>query len=163
MLRRMTFVSALLVLAACAGVEPIGRGVSRAPAPPEAAAPAAAEVPPEAALAPSEAPTPPRAVAAENVTAPAAAPRRASRSGEDEIVVPGQAGRQVPPPNGDPRNIIERMEDIRAWDQCVMGEQGAFDGDPMSPRLDTPEDLCRRSLGMSDRDAVPESRVRRVR
>lgn len=160
---RMIFVSALLALAACANVEPIGRGVSRAPAPEAAAAPPpAAAVPPAPQLPPSQAPAPP-IVAAENVAAPPAAPRPAPRSGEDEIVVPGQTERQVPAPNGDPRNIIERMEDIRAWDRCVMSEQGAFDGDPMRPRLDTPEELCRRSLGMADRDAIPESRRRRAR
>ncbi len=163
MLRRMTFVSALLALAACAGVEPVGRGVSRAPTPPVVeASPPAAAVTPAPQLPPVEAPAPP-IVAAENVAAPPAAPRQRSRSGEDEIVVPGQTERQSPPPIGDPRNIIERNEDIRAWDRCVMSEQGAFDGDPMSPRLDTPEDLCRRSLGMADRGAIPESRRRRVR
>lgn len=160
MLRRMIFVSATMALAACAGVEPVGRSASRAPAPPAAEAPAAPVAPP-AQLPPSAAPPP--IVAAENVVAPPATPRRAPRSGEDEIVVPGQTERQVPAPNGDPRNIIERMEDIRAWDRCVIGEQGAFDSDPMSPRLDTPEDVCRNALGMSDRDAVPESRRRRAR
>ncbi len=157
MLRRMIFVSAIMALAACAGVEPVGRGVTR---PPAAEAPAAPV--PAAQLPPIETPPQP-SVVAENVAAPPAAPRRAPRTGEDEIVVPGQTERQVPAPNGDPRNIIERMEDIRAWDRCVIGEQGAFDSDPMSPRLDTPEDVCRRSLGMADRDAVPEMRRRRVR
>lgn len=155
MLRRVTFLSGLVVLAGCAGIEPVGRGVTRAaPSPVIAAPPAAPSIQ-------TDAPTPP--VAAENVTAPPPTSRRRSASGEDEIVIPGQTERQVLPPNGDPRNRIERMEDLRAWDQCVMGEQDAFDGDPMSPRFDTPEDICRRWLGMADRDAVPETRLRRVR
>lgn len=31
----------------------------------------------------------------------------------------------------------------------------------MSPALDTPEDYCRTSLGMSNRSAVPQSRLER--
>ncbi|HCK84096.1 MAG TPA: hypothetical protein DHW63_06150, partial [Hyphomonadaceae bacterium] len=84
--------------------------------------------------------------------------RRAS--GEDEIVVPGQVQRQIPPPNGDPRSRAERIEDIRAWDQCVTSVQAAFESDPMRPQLQSPEEVCRTSLGMAARDGVPESRQR---
>jgi hypothetical protein len=55
------------------------------------------------------------------------------------------------------------MEDIRAWDQCVTRVQAAFESDPMSPQLDSPEEYCSQSLGMSDRDAVPLSRTERRR
>jgi hypothetical protein len=102
-------------------------------------------------------------VAAPQVTAPPSAtpaptaPRPASA--DDDIVVPGQS--QVPPPQGDPRSNEERMADIRAWDQCVLQVQSAFDADPMRPQLTTPEEYCRESLGMAERTAVPISRQRR--
>jgi hypothetical protein len=53
------------------------------------------------------------------------------------------------------------MGDIRAWDQCVLQVQSAFDADPMRPQLTTPEEYCRESLGMAERTAVPISRQRR--
>jgi hypothetical protein len=74
--------------------------------------------------------------------------------------VPGQGNVQVTPP-GDPRSNEERMADIRAWDQCVLQVQSAFDADPMRPQLTTPEEYCRDSLGMAERTAVPISRRRR--
>jgi len=67
----------------------------------------------------------------------------------------------VRPPQGDPRSNEERMADIRAWDQCVIQVQSAFDADPMRPQLTTPEEYCRDSLGMAERTAVPLSRRRR--
>jgi hypothetical protein len=82
---------------------------------------------------------------------------------DDDVVVPGQRERQVRPPNGDPRSNAERMEDVRAWDQCVIRVQAAYDRDPMRPQLDTPEDYCRESLGMADRDSIPASRLERRR
>jgi hypothetical protein len=86
----------------------------------------------------------------------------ARRSGSD-IIVPGVRERQVQPPRGDPRSTSERMEDIRAWDQCVTRVQAAFESDPMSPQLDSPEEYCSQSLGMAERDAVPLSRTERRR
>jgi hypothetical protein len=84
----------------------------------------------------------------------------ASRSGDD-VVVPGVRERQVPAPGGDPRSNAERMQDIRAWDQCVMRVQGAAEADPMRPQLVTPEDYCSQSLGMAERTSVPQSRLER--
>jgi hypothetical protein len=71
--------------------------------------------------------------------------------------------RPLPQPPGDPRTSEERIRDIRAWDQCVMQVQGAFDADPMSPQLTTPEEYCAQSLGMADRTAVPVGRQQRRR
>jgi hypothetical protein len=88
-------------------------------------------------------------------------PVPAGRNSE-EVIVPGQRERQVPAP-ADPRSTNERMQDIRAWDDCVMRVQNAFDADPMSAQLDQPEDYCARSLGMANRTAVPESRRERRR
>lgn len=117
-------------------------------------------------VAPTAQPTP-RATAPV-ATSPAASPapqaaqptqRITTRPNDNEVVVPGQVQRQVRPPQGDPRTNSERMEDIRAWDRCVIEVQGAaFDNDAMSPQLDTPEDVCRNQLGMADRTAIPISR-----
>lgn len=154
MLARLIVMIGLAGLAACAGLEPAGRNAARAPPPPAAAEPAPAPQPatPASAAAP---------VAAPDIAAPAPAPRaQASREGDDEIVIPGQRERQVPPPGGDPRSRAERMEDIRAWDQCVTGVQAAFESDPMRPQMESPEEVCAGSLEMAGRDAVPESRRR---
>jgi hypothetical protein len=67
----------------------------------------------------------------------------------------------VQPPGGDPRSNAERMQDIRAWDRCVMGVQSAAEADPLRPQLETPEEYCRQSLGMADRTSVPVSRLER--
>jgi hypothetical protein len=151
-MRRITALAALTLLAACASPwvpnEPLPP-TTRAPPPPviqQQQAPTPAPQPP-----PQAQPQPP---AASGVTV-APAPRRAPPSGD--IVVPGQVERQVPTPE-DPRSDAQRMSDIRSWDQCVMRVQGNAEGDPMRPQLDTPEDVCRRSLGMSSRLAVPDSR-----
>jgi hypothetical protein len=108
-------------------------------------------------------------VAAPQVTAPAptpvqqaAAPARA-RSADEDIVVPGQVETQVRPPVGDPRTNEERRADVRAWDQCLTQVQSAFDSDPMSPQLTTPEEYCSQSLGMAERTAVPIGRQNRRR
>ncbi len=203
MLGRIAVLAASVALAACAGLEPVGRNAGRAdttpppvtrtapppqqqttaappqqqlapPAPQQQTAPAARApaltVPPQAA-APTQsasaapvqtAPTPP--VAAPAVSAPAPQPQRnASADVDDDIVVPGQREQQVRPPAGDPRSMSQRMEDVRAWDQCVMQVQSAFESDPMRPQLTTPEEYCRSSLGMASRTAVPESRRERRR
>jgi hypothetical protein len=135
------------------------------PAPTTTAAlppPAALASPPPAARAQA---APPPAVRTQAAPPPPAEADRpvvtASRSGEENVVVPGARERQVQPPNGDPRSNTERMQDIRAWDQCVMRVQGAAEADPMRPQLDTPEDYCRNSLGMATRTSIPQSRLER--
>jgi hypothetical protein len=150
MLGRWAAAAAIAMLTACAAFEPAGRNAESAPAPAAPAASAPAE--------PSPAPAPAAPAAAPQVNAPAPAPAPA-RSGGD-IVVPGQREVQTPPP-GDPRSNAERIEDIRAWDQCVTHVQAAYERDPMRPQLDTPEDYCARTLGMADRTAVPQSRLER--
>lgn len=123
-------------------------------------APAVATPPPQR----TQAAAPP--VAAPQVTVPTPAPAPAASrpaSDDDDIVVPGQVQAQVPPPAGDPRTNEERRADIRSWDQCVMQVQSAFDSDPMSPQLTTPEEYCANSLGMSDRTSVPIARRERRR
>lgn len=135
--------AAAIVLAACAAPgepEPI-------PAGPVASAPAPAMGP---AMEPAPAPA----------AAEAGAP--AGGGGGDIVIVPD--GREIPVPSpADPRSMSERREDIRAWDQCIMSSQGAFDSDPMRPQLQSPEEQCSRALGMADRTAVPVSRRDRRR
>jgi hypothetical protein len=155
MLGRIAAAAALIALAGCAGMESAGRAASRSP---ETVSSAAAPVP-------TTAPAPEAAPPASAQTAPAAPAERpvtASRSGDDEtVVVPGTRERQVQPPGGDPRSNAERMQDIRAWDRCVMGVQSAAEADPLRPQLETPEEYCRQSLGMADRTSVPVSRLER--
>ena len=172
MMGRTAVLTALIALAGCAGVESAGRNAQRSPAPtsaaqadlpmPQPAAPAQAAAPAPAPLTtpPSyQAAPPPAAAAAPTVTA------SAQEEGDDgdTIVVPGQRETQVPAPGGDPRSTSQRMEDVRAWDQCVTAAQSAFESDPMSPQLDSPEEYCRNSLGMTERTAVPASRRERRR
>jgi len=89
--------------------------------------------------------------------------RVSADTAEEQVIARGQRERQVRAPNGDPRSASERMQDIRAWDQCVMRVQNAFEADPMSANLDQPEDVCARSLGMAERTSVPQSRLERGR
>lgn len=185
MIGRLTIAAAaLLLMTACANVEPAGRNAQRnegaatlpppatqsTPLPPPARQstplpPPRTTVTPAPAL-PAPAPTatpqtlpPPNTppVAASDVAAPPP-PRTAPQQDDGEIVVPGVVQRQVPPPNGDPRSVAERAADIRAWDRCVTRVQSAGDGDPTRPQLDTPEEVCSHSLGMASRTAVPDSR-----
>lgn len=152
---RVGVLAGAVALAACAGIAPAGRNASGADAP---LGPAPTIVGTETAPDPAPPELPP--VAALNVSVAVAAPVPRRASGEDEIVVPGQVQRQIPPPNGDPRSRAERIEDVRAWDQCVTSVQAAFESDPMRPQLRSPEETCGASLGMARRDGVPESRRR---
>jgi hypothetical protein len=117
--------------------------------------------------APTPAPQPPtpRAEAppvASQVSVPTPAPPPSRpRSDDEDIVVPGQAQEQVIAPEGDFRSRAERMEDIRSWDRCVTSVQAVYERDPMRPQLTSPEDYCAQSLGMSDRNAIPDSRMDR--
>lgn len=87
---------------------------------------------------------------------PVAAPSPESRPGD--VVVRGAIERPVPTPPGDPRTDAQRMQDVRAWDRCVMQAQSAADTDPTRYQADSPEELCRRNLGMADRTALPVRR-----
>jgi hypothetical protein len=158
MMGRPAVLAALIALAGCAGVEPVGRNAQRAPAPVAAEAPP--QPAPSAVSPPPQAPPPAQAAAPQAAPAPTPTPPTETASAEEDnaIVVPGQRDVQVPPPAGDPRSVAERTEDVRAWDQCVTQVQSAFEHDPMRPQLDSPEEYCSRSLGMANRMAVPESR-----
>jgi len=134
-------VSAALMLAACASSDPAPAPAAPAPPPP-----------PMADVAPAPAGA---GVAAPGVFVPPPTPPRQNAG---DIVVPGGAESPVPPPSGDTRSDSERMRDIRAWDRCVTRAQSMGESDPMRPQMDSPEELCSRSLGMAGRTAVPDSR-----
>jgi hypothetical protein len=128
--------------------------------PPVQRAPVAA-APPAPTQTPAAAPPPQRTQTTPPPEDEAPVATAARRSGD--VVVPGARQRQVPAPGGDPRSTAERMQDVRAWDQCVMRVQAAGEADPMRPQLTTPEEYCRTSLGMAERGAVPASRLERQR
>jgi hypothetical protein len=174
MFGRIAAAAALIALAGCAGMESAGRNASRSPeptrvasAPPVQSAPAPMQAAPTrsapAPVAEAALPPPSTTSSAPPVSAQPAPqadrPVRTTARNDDEVVVPGQRERQVQPPNGDPRSNTERMQDIRAWDQCVVRVQSAYDRDPMRPQLDSPEEYCRESLGMADRTSIPVSRL----
>lgn len=168
MIGRVAIVALTVSLAGCAGLEPAGRNAARSPS---SAPPARAEspAPPPAQTAPGQQTVAPTLAPAQQQVAPPPAAAQAeetqtarAQSPDDDVVVPGQV-RPLPQPPGDPRTSEERIRDIRAWDQCVMQVQGAFDADPMSPQLTTPEEYCAQSLGMADRTAVPVGRQQRRR
>lgn len=137
--------------------------VTAAP-PPQVAAPTPAPRVVASAPPPVAAPATPPPVQRTQAAPPPAQPDRPVRTAandEENVVVPGVRERQVQAPNGDPRSNAERMEDIRSWDRCVMRAQGAAEADPLSPQLETPEDYCRESLGMTNRNSIPASRLER--
>jgi len=123
---------------------------------------AALTVPPASVSTPAPEPVAPPVAAPEVRVPVSTTPPPRPRSDDDDIIVPGQAREQVRAPDGDFRSREQRNEDIRAWDRCVSSVQAVFERDPMRPQLNSPEDYCSQSLGMSDRDAIPESRLQRV-
>jgi len=131
--------------------------------PPQAQPVAPPSAPVATAPPPRATPVTPPPAAAPTPSTPTRAPVLTPQTSGDDIVVPGQREQQVLPPNGDPRSNSERMEDIRSWDQCVTRVQAAYERDPMRPQLDSPEEYCSRSLGMSNRNAIPISRQERRR
>jgi hypothetical protein len=128
------------------------------PAPSAAPPVAVASAPPPRAQSTPTAPS----VAAPGVSAPPR-PQPVSREDDDTVVVPGQVERQVEPPQGDPRSVAERMQDINSWDRCVTNVQSVYERDPMRPQLQSPEEYCAQSLGMANRGAIPVSRVEQRR
>ncbi len=187
MFGRLAAIASVAVLASCAGMESASRDsrdgglsspppVASAPAPTaardlpppapsaSASAPAAVAPPPPQSVAPAPVAAAPAPAAAAPAPAQTAQPRPVvTQRSSDEVVVPGVRERQVQAPQGDPRSVSERMEDIRAWDQCVTRVQAAYESDPMNPQLDSPEQYCAQSLGMAERGAVPLSRSERRR
>ena len=171
MLGRYAAVAALLVLAGCAGFESAGRNSTRgAPEPIPATAPAARSAP--VAPPPSYVPPPPSqqqaqapvqsaqtqqpSLAAPSVSVAQPPPPRADDDADVTVQAPA---RQVQAPRGDPRSVSERREDVQRWDTCVMQVQQTIASDPLEPVTETPEEVCQRQLGQSDRNAVPTSRM----
>ncbi len=148
LLTRNAFLAAALIVGACAS-DPSPAPVARAPAPP----------PEVSAAAPGVSVPTGEGVAAPGVTLPPEPPPPVR--GDESLTVPGGRERPVEAPEGDPRTEAERMRDIRRWDECVMRQQGASEGDALRPQLTSPEEVCSRQLGMASRRAVPEARRNR--
>ncbi len=130
-----------LTLAACASAEqPLSEPASAPP-------PAAVSIP-------AQATAPGTSVAAPDVVPPPAPRPRVSN--DEDVVIAGRQRQQVPAP-ADPRTTQQRMADIRSWDTCVLRLQGRAES-ATEPQMDSPEEVCRRTLGMANRNAVPISR-----
>lgn len=171
MLGRYAAAAALIALAGCAGFESAGRNAERGvPEPVPATAPAQRSAP--IAPPPSYVPPPPSQQQAQApvqpaqqtqqplVAAPSVSVAPPPRRADDDADVTVQApARQVQAPRGDPRSVSERREDVQRWDTCVMQVQQTISSDPLEPVLETPEEVCQRQLGQSDRNAVPTSRM----
>jgi hypothetical protein len=139
---RSMLLGAALLLAACASSETEVPVAAPAPPPPAAERVVAQQEPGPSAAAPGVSVEPDR-------------PQPPVRDGD--VVVRGT--RQLPPPGpADTRTVDQRTADIRRWDNCVMRGQDLGESDPTRPSLDTPEEICQRTLGMSDRLAVPTGR-----
>lgn len=130
---------AAAVLAACA--TPAQRPPAALPPPADAASGAA-----------PEGPAPP---AAPDAGTPPAAPRDDLSA---DVTVP--APEKPLPRLADPRTPSQRMDDIRAWDKCVLAIQrrGEDEVGRVNPVAESPEEYCRRTLGMPSRTAVPYRR-----
>ncbi|MFT3728776.1 MAG: hypothetical protein QM759_13210 [Terricaulis sp.] len=141
---------------------PPPRMVEAAPAPPPPVSPPVTSAPVTSApvtTAQAQAPTP--SVAAPQVAVPVP-PRPTPQDPNDVIVHGSTPEQQVRPPNGDPRSLAERREDIQNWDHCVM-QVMAQQSDPNQVETQSPEDVCSRRLGQASRNALPQSRIQRPR
>jgi hypothetical protein len=172
MLGRLGAAAALIALAGCAGMESAGRNAARdnTSAPAERSAPVTpppAYVPPPPSRQTYTPPPQPApvgqaqsspTVAAQSVAAPPPPPPQQAADPNADVTVQAPA-RQLEAPRGDPRSVSERREDIQTWDRCVLAVQQTYASDPTEPVLDTPEEVCRRQLGQTNRTAVPTSRL----
>lgn len=79
---------------------------------------------------------------------------------ETDVTVEARQNVEVKPPDGDPRNAQERRRDAATYDRCILRAQRRHSDEPgtANPVADTPEEMCRRALGMTDRDSVPATR-----
>ena len=130
-----------------------------------AGGPAAAPVAPaEAVAGPVAAPAPAadgqvdiRDATRGNRPAPTNAEELPADPNEVEVLAP-EVERPAPPTLGDPRTPTEIMNARRAWNRCIArADRIARDSAPSQVAMDSPEELCRRSLGMQGPDDIPAS------
>jgi len=98
-------------------------------------------------------------VFAAEATAAGGPPSRVSTDaspGSEEVIIAPNAKRATPP-DGDPRSVGERREQRTQFDKCVLRAKEPDSYDPVSS---TPEEMCAKRMGMSDRDSVPVSTKR---
>jgi hypothetical protein len=142
-------VMALAIVTACSSTS--SQRASALPPPPVADAPVASGVVGASGVTFGNAPPPP------------ATPVDPVRIDEDKdpstIVTTGRLEDRPVSPDGDPRNAIQRRQDARAWDRCILSVQRQMaQQEGVNPVGNSPEEYCARTLGMSSRDAVPNSR-----
>jgi hypothetical protein len=141
--RSLAALFAAAALAACASTQPLPQQRAPGALPPPANAGAAAD------------PAPAPGAAGRPIPRPIPTPPPPIRQGDVQV----RPERPAPPP-GDVRTASERADDIAAWDRCVIRAQGAFENPgSANPVAASPEEYCRSRLGMSDRLAVPQSRL----
>ncbi len=81
---------------------------------------------------------------------------------DDTITVPGALDRPLEAPDGDPRTPGQRRSDARAYDRCInKAASRQSDNAVANPVGADPEEYCRSRMGMANRDAVPDSRLKR--
>lgn len=144
LIRTAVGIGVACALAACAATQPL----------PQDRAPGALPPPANAGAAPDPAPAP--GAAGRPIPPPKPTPAPPIRQGDIAV----QPERPAPPP-GDVRTAAQRIDDIAAWDRCVLRAQ-SLDDNPgrANPVASSPEEYCRQRLGMADRLAVPNSRRR---
>lgn len=89
-------------------------------------------------------------------------PPKEEEPDDGSVNVPGTVDRPVAAPDGDPRTPDQRRRDARAYDRCVVKAQNRqSDNARANPVGADPEEACRARLGMSSRDSIPDSRLKR--
>lgn len=74
-----------------------------------------------------------------------------------EVLAP-EVERPAPPTLGDPRTPTEIMNARRAWNRCIArADSAARNSSPSQVSIDSPEEICRRSLGMDGPGDIPAS------
>lgn len=92
------------------------------------------------------------------------APPKEPEPDDDSVTVPGTVDRPVAPPDGDFRTPDQRRRDARSYDRCInkaSARESDADRATSNPVTADPKEYCRTRLGMSGRNAIPDSRLRR--
>jgi hypothetical protein len=132
--------------------------VGCAPTPPLPQQRAPGALPPPADAGASRDPAPASGSVGPPIPKPAPTPAPPLRQGDVQV-----QPERTATPTGDVRTASERADDIAAWDRCVVRAQGAFENPgAANPVSASPEEYCRRRLGMASRTATPQNRLNRT-
>jgi len=91
-------------------------------------------------------------------------PKQQRSDDDNTVTVPGTVDRPVAPPDGDFRTPDQRRRDARAFDRCInkaSARESDADRSTANPVSADPTEYCRSRLGMSNRNDIPSSRLRR--